>query len=235
MAGQKKSPRRKSPAKKRATPPKQKPQRKSASGIPVHCATTRIVPIGSVTPNPRNPNQHPESQIAMLAQIIEGQGWRNPIVVSKRSGFITKGHCRLLAAQLLKVKEVPVDDQEYENDAAEFADMIADNRIAELAQLDSVMLKDLLSEIDTTDVENVMSGYSDKEIEALMTGNEDIDPEEYSELDEENDGYAGSDPGTIAIEVPEKHVDAVKEWLANGEALTGPGMGKGVLGRCGLL
>ena len=34
--------------------------------------------------------EHPESQIIALAKIIRHQGWRNPIVVSKRSNFVIK-------------------------------------------------------------------------------------------------------------------------------------------------
>ena len=38
------------------------------------------------------PNQHSADQIILLAKIIGGQGWRAPIVVSKRSGYIVAGH-----------------------------------------------------------------------------------------------------------------------------------------------
>jgi len=77
----------------------------------------------------------------MLAKIMEFQGWRLPIVVSKSSGFIVRGHGRLLAAQRLGLKKVPIDEQDYENEAQEWADLIADNRIAELAETDRATLK----------------------------------------------------------------------------------------------
>ena len=41
---------------------------------------------------------------------------------SNRSGFIVKGHCSLAAARLLGVESVPVDYQDYETEAAEWAD-----------------------------------------------------------------------------------------------------------------
>ena len=63
-----------------------------------YCAHTELVDIASLVENPRNPNRHPEKQIEALAKIIQYQGWRNPIVVSKRSRFIVKGHGCLLAA-----------------------------------------------------------------------------------------------------------------------------------------
>ena len=66
--------------------------------IQVYCAHSRMVDIEAMVENPRNPNKHSDKQISLLAKIIKSQGWRNPIVVSNRSGFIVKGHCRLAAA-----------------------------------------------------------------------------------------------------------------------------------------
>ena len=114
----------------------------------VFCAHTELVETEKLVPNPRNPNRHPESQIKLLAKIIRAQGWRNPIVVSKRSGFVIKGHGRLDAAKLLECEKVPVDFQDYDNEAAEWADMLADNRIAELAETDDEELKKLIQELD---------------------------------------------------------------------------------------
>jgi DNA modification methylase len=118
------------------------------SDIPIFCAHTELVDIEKLVPNPRNPNRHPESQIQLLAKIIKAQGFRNPIVVSKRSGFVIKGHGRLDAAKLLAMATVPVDFQDYESEAAEWADMVADNRIAEISETDEDSLKALLKELD---------------------------------------------------------------------------------------
>ena len=85
------------------------------SDIPIFCAHTEIVETEKLIPNPKNPNRHPEAQIKLLAKIIKAQGFRNPIVVSKRSGFVIKGHGRLDAAKLLEMLTVPVDFQELEN------------------------------------------------------------------------------------------------------------------------
>lgn len=105
----------------------------------IFCAHTKVVDAKKLKPNPRNPNKHPENQIKMLAYIIERQGWRNSVVVSKRSGLITKGHGRLEAA-LLKGWKVPVDEQNYKSATEEYADMVADNKIAELSASDNKMI-----------------------------------------------------------------------------------------------
>ena len=53
-----------------------------------------------------------------------------------------------------------------------------------------------------------------------------------SELLDSLEGYEEID---VKITVPAMHEEAVIDWLSNGESKTSPGMGKGVLRRCGLL
>ena len=62
----------------------------------IECAYTELIGIDypKLIPNPKNPNKHPDDQIERLAKIIDFQGQRSPIVISKRSGFITKGYPR---------------------------------------------------------------------------------------------------------------------------------------------
>ncbi len=141
-----------------------------AGGIVVHCSHTEIVDIESLIPNPRNPNTHSEDQVKKLAAIIKHQGWRNPIKVSKRSGFITAGHARLKAAQLLEVSQVPIDTQDYKTEADEWADIIADNKIAELAVIDGQIMADLLCELDQVNFDLVLTGLSKDEIDDFVTG-----------------------------------------------------------------
>lgn len=116
-----------------------------ADGIPVYCSFDKVVQIESLKQNPRNPNKHPAEQIKLLAEIIKLNGWRQPITVSNLSGFIVKGHGRLMAAQLAGLKEVPVDYQEYANDGEEMADLLADNRVSELAEIDKNHCSSVLS------------------------------------------------------------------------------------------
>lgn len=141
-----------------------------ADSVPVFCAHDEIVAIDKLIPNPKNPNTHPDDQIKALAKIIRGTGWRGAITVSKRSGFIVKGHGRLLAAQLNELTEVPVDYQEYASEAEEYADMVADNRLSELSQIDSKLLADLMADVDTGEIPMEMTGYTEKEYESLITG-----------------------------------------------------------------
>lgn len=137
--------------------------------VSVFCRYNELVPIEKMVPHPRNTNEHPESQIQLLAKIIKAQGWRRPITVSKRSGFITRGHGALLAAKAAEFECVPVEYQEYENEAAEVADMNADNRLATKSTIDRGKEKDLINEFDDGAFDLELFGYNMNELENLMT------------------------------------------------------------------
>jgi hypothetical protein len=153
-------------------PAKAKPKAKRGvehlDGIPVYCRYDEAVEIEKVTGHPRNPNKHGDEQIALLAKIIKASGWRNPICVSNRSGFVIKGHGRLMAARVLGVTHVPVEYQDYATEAEEYQDMIADNRIAELAERDMGIIKELLEELEKGANDMDLTGYVEAEIERLM-------------------------------------------------------------------
>ena len=135
----------------------------------IHCSHSKVVSLDKLRPNPRNPNTHPERQIDLLAKIIKQQGWRRPIVVSKRSGYIVAGHGRLQAAIKAGCKVAPVDMQDYASEALEYADLLADNHIAELAEMDNAMMKDLLQDLDSGDMDMDLTGFDEKELESIMT------------------------------------------------------------------
>jgi hypothetical protein len=83
----------------------------------------------------------------MLAKIINYQGQRSPIVVSKRSGFVVCGAGRLKAIKLLGWDKAAVNYQDFENEAMELAHLTADNKISELAETDHQMLIDISTEL----------------------------------------------------------------------------------------
>lgn len=161
----------------------------------VNCAFDKMVPIDELVENPRNPNTHPKKQIDLLAKIIKRQGWRHPITVSNRSGFIVHGHGRLAAAKLLGVESVPVDYQDYDTEAQEWEDLLADNKIAELAELDESLAAQLLDELEKAEAEIELTGFTDRELQKLMAGieedgEEDEKPEiEFSEELQESSNY----------------------------------------------
>lgn len=121
--------------------------------LKIKCEYKKIVPISNLVENPKNANKHSKEQIDRLSKILQFQGWRHPIVVSNRSGFICAGHGRLLAAKSLNQKEVPVDYQDFLTEAEEYAFMVSDNEIARWAEFDSIKMIEDLKGLDLGDID----------------------------------------------------------------------------------
>ena len=122
--------------------------------------------IGDIQRNPSNPNRHSTEQIQRLARVIERNGWRNPLVVSKRSGYLVKGEGRLLASLSLGLEVVPAEYQDYATDDEEWSDLIADNKMSELSVQDRESLKEIVSKMETADYS--ATGFTQSEIDNLM-------------------------------------------------------------------
>lgn len=150
----------------------------------MRCAFDKMVPLPEIKPNPRNPNTHPSGQLNLLAKIIEHQGWRAPILVSNLSGLIVSGHGRYEAALLLGVESAPVNFQDFDSKEDEFAHLVADNRLAEISEMDTVSLKDLLIEMDTGAIDMDLTGFTHTDLEALMT--QFHIPDDNQQLDEDD-------------------------------------------------
>ncbi len=146
------------------------PAKRPTASPRVHCAHTQIVPLDSLKPHPRNPNRHPKAQVELLAKIISTTGWRAPITVSARSGYIIRGHARLEAAKLAGIAEAPVDFQNYADDAAELADLVADNQIAELSHMDRQTLTAIAQDLqEVAQFDPATIGIAPADFEDLLT------------------------------------------------------------------
>jgi len=138
-----------------------------AGMIKRECSYDEDVDIMELKPHPENPNQHPEKQIGLLAELIAAHGWRAPVTVSKRSGYIIRGHGRYYAAIELGETVLPVDYQEYESEEAELADLVADNHIAELAHRDDEILLGILQKVGESNLDLELTGYNRGELDKL--------------------------------------------------------------------
>jgi len=150
-----------------------------AGGIAVHCAFEKMVEVTALKPNPRNYNKHPAQQIELLAKNIKALGWRHPVIVSKLSGLIVAGHARIEAAKVLGVATVPVDFQPFNSPEEETAYLIADNKIAELAEMDEGTLKELLAELTASEIDMDLTGFTGdalKEMTGAPDGEADAEP-----------------------------------------------------------
>lgn len=100
-----------------------------------------------IIPNPENPNDHSPEQIVQYAKILAYQGQRKPIIISNKSGFIVTGHGMLLAAKELRVEKIAVDFQDFDNEAMEYAHVVADNGLAMQSELDKASINSRIPDL----------------------------------------------------------------------------------------
>ena len=62
--------------------------------------------VDELIPYAKNTKLHDKKQIANVANSIKRFGWQQPIVIDD-AGVVVIGHCRLLAAKKLGMREVP--------------------------------------------------------------------------------------------------------------------------------
>lgn len=119
-------------------------------------------------------NSHSKEQIARLEKLIEFQGFRNPIIVSNRTGFVVAGHGRIEAARNMGMSLVPVMYQDFDSEAQEYAYMVSDNAIASWSELD-------LSAVNT----EMLDLGPDFDIDMLGVKDFTIEPIEKFEMEDE--------------------------------------------------
>lgn len=138
----------------------------------------RNISVKDLIPYERNTKKHDKTQINNVAESIKQYGFVQPIVIDK-DNVVVIGHCRLLAAKQLKMKEVPcvcVDDLTEEQVKAL---RIVDNKSNE-SEWDFDILPDELAELDLSDFDFDF-GIEDEEEET------EIVEDEAPEVDEENE------------------------------------------------
>jgi hypothetical protein len=142
----------------------------------IYCVFKQLVPVAELDTkrHPKNPNTHGAAQVAAIAAVLEGNGWRQAIVISNLSGRITRGHGRLDAALLLGYAEAPVDFQDYASEEDEIADMIADNRLSELSEIDDAKLLEVLKELNSSGHDIELAGFTAEEFEKLSSVAEEV-------------------------------------------------------------
>jgi len=146
--------------------------------------------IEKLIPYARNARTHSDEQIGQIAASIKEWGWTTPILVDEQGGIIA-GHGRTLAAQRLKMAEVPVMVAKGWSETKKRAYVIADNKIALNSGWDDELLKLELHALDEADYSLDMTGFSADELTEVMFGKL-IDPEspdEFKEVDETDMGH----------------------------------------------
>ncbi len=178
--------------------------------------------------NPLNYRLHPTDQVSGIKGALSEVGWAGALLFNESTNRLIDGHLRKgLPAELMVDGKVPVLIGSWTEDQERLI-LASLDPLAAMAEVDKDMLAQLMDglEADTEGLKGVLEG---------LAGEVLVEIEAYHDLDRQVDDLDGMEDAKIDIIVPAKHCEAVIEWLRNGEANTGPGRGKGVLVRCGLL
>ena len=138
--------------------------------------------VDRLRPYQRNARTHSPEQVAQIAASIVEFGFVNPVLVDTDSGIIA-GHGRLLAARKLGLAEVPVVVLDHLNETQRRAYVLADNRLAELAGWDKVVLAEEVRALQVDGFDLDLAGFSGDELDALLAVPEE--PETAPEAAEE--------------------------------------------------
>ena len=141
----------------------------------------RNISVKDLIPYDRNTKKHDKTQINNVAESIKQYGFVQPIVIDKNN-VVVIGHCRLLAAKKLKMKEVPCVCVEDLTEEQVKALRIVDNKSNE-SEWDFDILPDELAELDLSGFDFDFS-IDDEEEET------EIVEDEAPEVDDENEPIA---------------------------------------------
>lgn len=132
--------------------------------------------VKNLIPYTRNARIHGSYQIETLADCIRLYGFNNPVLVDK-DGVIIAGHGRVMAAEVLGMKTVPVIVLGHLSDAERRAYIIADNKIPMLAGWDADKLSQELSDLSALDLDLQTLGFDFEELDLLLKNDNEFTPE----------------------------------------------------------
>ena len=96
--------------------------------------------IKELIPYCNNSRTHSDEQVLQIASSIKEFGFTNPVLIDGQGGIIA-GHGRIMAAQKLKMDEVPTITLSDLSEAQKKAYIIADNKLALNSGWDDELLK----------------------------------------------------------------------------------------------
>jgi hypothetical protein len=129
----------------------------------------KTVLVSDLIPYARNSRTHSDVQVNKIASSIKEFGFLNPVLIDKDNGIIA-GHGRVMAAQKLGLKEVPVLQIGHLSESQKRAYIIADNRLALDAGWDEEMLRVEFAELADNGFNLELTGFELGQIEDIDSG-----------------------------------------------------------------
>ena len=155
-----------------------------------------VLPISKLQPYARNARVHSKKQTQQVADSILRFGFTNPVLIDNENTILA-GHCRVAAARLLGMDQVPCLRIENMSAAEKRAYVLADNKLPLNAGWDEEILAEELQALGDIDFDIAITGFSIPEIDGLIEG---LKPEEPGDPEDDllpSDGPACCRPGDL--------------------------------------
>ena len=123
--------------------------------------------IKELIPYCNNSRTHSDEQVLQIASSIKEFGFTNPVLIDDQGGIIA-GHGRIMAAQKLKMDEVPTITLSDLSEAQKKAYIIADNKLALNSGWDDELLKIELEQLKELDFDLGLIGFSADELAHII-------------------------------------------------------------------
>jgi ParB-like chromosome segregation protein Spo0J len=114
-----------------------------------------------------NPRVHPPAQLEALARSMREFGFTSPVLIDGE-GVIIAGHGRVAAAIHAKLGPVPCIRVRHLTQEQVRAYVIADNRLATLAEWDEDMLRAELKGLASLEFDLSAAGFSGEQLQSLI-------------------------------------------------------------------
>ncbi len=123
----------------------------------------KLIPIEKLSHYKFNRKDHPEDQVAALADLIKAHGFRDPLIVDQDTMEVVAGNGTLMAANLLGMKEVPCTLQSFESEEKRYAFSVSHNAIQTWSQIDLSKIHMDLEQMEPFDLSEL--GFKDFQFE----------------------------------------------------------------------
>ena len=135
------------------------------TALPMHEQCTR--PIAILRPFDQNSRTHSDHQIEQLCKSIHQFGFTNPVLIDENNTIIA-GHCRVAAADIVGINEIPCVILKGLSDVEKAAYVIADNKLALNAGWDLDILHNQFDYLKSNDFNLELTGFSLEELCDLL-------------------------------------------------------------------
>ena len=142
--------------------------------------------VSELVPYARNARTHSDAQVRQIAASIDEWGWTNPVLIDEKNAIIA-GHGRIMAADKLGLKDVPVMVATGWTEAQKKAYILADNQLALNAGWDTEMLSLELKDLSELDFDLGLMGFGEDYLAGmLIDGTEGLtDPDAIPDVPDE--------------------------------------------------